>query len=582
MGMREIWQRWFGSKPSRRDNYSATYGSGNSAGFAGGGVGRLTASMATWSGGVNSDLDASLVIMRARARQLAQSNEYGRRYLSLVATNIVGHSGPKLQVRAMKDLRDPNKPTVLDKSANDAIEIHWAKWGEKADIAGRMKLSHMLRITAKSVARDGEALIRIIRDRKLPYGMALQLLEADRLAENINMTLSTGSIRQGVEIDSTGRPVAYWVYTSHPGDRYGTGQPGVERIPAGDIIHVFLPERAEQVRGYTWFHAVLLRSAQLHGYNEAAVTAARIGASKIAALERTDEAPDATDSMGDDKIGGAIQMNVEAGEMFELPPGYKLSSWNPDYPHANYESFVKTAMRGISAGVDVATHNLSGDMTDVNYSSARIAELSEREQWVVLQDWFISATSGLIYEQWLAGAMLRGDITFEVSGKSLPADKYTKFFNASRFQGRRWSWVDPSKEVDASEKLIATGLSSRSEIAASQGKDFDDILEEIKYEQQAMEAAGLPIGKPAPAAPPQTDPVLAKALDEIRADIRSIPRESNITVNSPVEMRAGDTLVADTFNQPAPEPTRRKFKKTPVRDARGIVLHIIEEEIIEE
>lgn len=562
MGMLDTLRNWLGAKPTKRDNYSATYGNGNSSGFAGGSVGRLSASMATWSGAINTDLDASLIIMRARARQLCQSNEYGRRFLALVATNVVGHAGPKLQVRAFKDQRDPSKPTTLDKSANDAIEQHWEKWGKKADIAGRMELSHLMRVTAKSVARDGEALIKIIRDRKLPYGMALQLLEADRLAENINLMEGNKTIRQGVEIDSTGRPVAYWVHTRHPGDRYNTGASGIERIPASDIIHVFLPERAEQVRGYTWFHAILMRANQLHGYNEAAVTAARIGASKIAALERDAEAPDLSAGMGDAQVGGAIQMNVEAGEMFELPPGYKLSSWNPDYPHANYESFVKTAMRGISAGLDVATHNLSGDMTDVNYSSARIAELAEREQWIVLQDWFIAATLGVIYEQWLPGALLRGDITFPVSGNALPADKLAKFADASKFQGRRWSWVDPSKEVDASEKLIATGLSSRSSIAASQGKDFDDIIDELKYEKELMDAAGLtpkaPVS-PAPAAAPQpaADQALNKAMLAIMTRAAEPSQPPNFTINhAPINVNTPEVRVdvqPSTINVAQPE-----------------------------
>src|SRR5574343_665780 len=236
MGMLDTFLRWI--KPSRRDNYAATYGSGNAAGFAGGSVGRLTASMASWSGTVNADLDASLVIMRARGRQLAANNEYGRRFLTLVGANIVGHAGPKLQVRATRDQRDPAKPTTLDKSANDAVEVHWAKWAKTADIAGRMTFPHLLRLVAKGVARDGEALVRIVRRRDLPYGIALQLLEADRLDETINLSTGARTIRQGVEIDATGRALAYWVKTQHPGDRYATGQQGIERIPAGDILHL--------------------------------------------------------------------------------------------------------------------------------------------------------------------------------------------------------------------------------------------------------------------------------------------------------------------------------------------------------
>lgn len=493
---------------ARRDNYAGVYGSSNNTGFAGGVVGRLTASMATWSGALNADLDGALIIMRARARQMCQSNEYGRRFLSLVASNMVGRKGPMLQVRAYMAQTDAKKLPQLDKAANDAVEIHWAKWSQRADIAGRMHLAHLLRVTAKAVARDGEALVRIVRRRDLPYGMALQLLEIDRLDETINVTLANGAVRQGVEVDTTGRPVAYYIKTRHPGDVYGHTASETERVLAADIRHVFLPERAEQVRGYTWLHAIILRAMQLHGFNDAAVLAARIGASKVAALERTEDSmPNGSELMADGQAGaGQLQMNVEGGEMFELPAGYKLTSWNPEYPHANFESFVKAAMRGISAGLDVATHNLSGDMTDVNYSSARIAELAEREQWMVLQDWFIQTLVEPIYQEWLALALLRGEITFEQSGKSLPADKLAKFSNASRFQGRRWSWVDPAKEIEAAKSGVELGITSRTRIAAEQGIDLDDVLDELEQEKQLMDAKGLapkPPAAPVPVASPQ-------------------------------------------------------------------------------
>lgn len=488
---------------AQRDNYVGTYGHGNNAGFAGGVVGRLTASMATWSGAINTDLDGTLIIMRARARQMCQSNEYGRRFLSLVAANIIGRKGPMLQVRAYMAQTNAAKLPQLDKAANDAVEIHWTKWGQRADIAGRMHLAHLLRVTAKAVARDGEALVRIVRRRDLPYGMALQLLEIDRLDETINLTLPNGAVRQGVEVDTTGRPVAYYIRSRHPGEIYGYVQSETERVPASDIRHVFLPERAEQVRGYTWLHAIIMRAMQLHGFNDAAVLAARIGASKVAALERTEDAvPNGAELMSDGQANaGQLQMNVEGGEMFELPAGYKLTSWNPEYPHANFESFVKAAMRGISAGLDVATHNLSGDMTDVNYSSARIAELAEREQWMVLQDWFIQTLVEPIFQEWLALALLRGDITFEQSGKSLPADKLAKFSSASRFQGRRWSWVDPSKEIEAASAAVNLGVTSRTRIAAEQGIDLDDVLDELEQEKQLMDAKGLTPKPPAAPAP---------------------------------------------------------------------------------
>lgn len=493
--------------------------------FAGAAVNRLTASLAGWSGSVNADLDGSLVILRARARQLAANTAHGRRFLSLVANNIVGaENQPKLQVRAMKDQRNPDKPTQLDKAANDAIEIHWEQWGRACDLGGRMTLTHLLRLVAKAVARDGEALVRLVRGRDLPYGLALQVLDIDRLDESLNRQGSGNAIRQGVELDSSGRAIALWVKTRHPGENYAVAAAEYERVPVADILHVFLPERPEQVRGYTWLHAVLLDSAQLAKFIESAVIAARVGASKIAALQRSEDSLDQSALMADSVSNGNLSMNVEAGEMFELPPGYTLNSWNPEYPHQNFDSFLKACLRGIASGLDVSAHNLTGDMTEVNYSSARIAELAEREEWMALQSWFIASVVRPIFKEWLSIALLRGEVTFPQSGKALPFDRFDKFYMAARFQGRRWQWVDPRAEVEAAQLLIENGLSSRTEIAAAQGREFDDVIDELEQEEKRLRETGLRAPPPAeePPVPPAPDPEAeershARHLEIVRA-----------------------------------------------------------------
>ena len=493
----------------KRDAFSALYGTGGAHGFAGGAVSRLTSSLATWSGSINADLDISLPILRSRARSLAANNEHGKRFLSLVSTNVVGRNNPKLQVRAMQNPVRSKGQNVLDKAANDTIENHWEIWGKTADITGRHRsLYALLRTAVRGVARDGEALVRIVRDRKLPYGIGLQLLESDRLDETLNSRLANGNtIRQGVEIDSALRAVAYHVRTAHPGENWRVTDNIVERVPASDMIHLFVPDRAEQVRGVTWFHAVILRGSIIHNFEEAAVTAAQIGASKIAALERADDVAQTTALMADGQASGTTQIKVEAGELFELPPGYRLSSWNPEYPHANFESFLKACLRGLASGLDVAAHNLTGDMTDVNYSSARIAELAEREVWMILQDWLISSFVMPIYEEWLALALLLGQITFD-SGSALPAEKFDKFVRASSFQGRRWSWVDPLKEAEANASMLASQLTSRARISAEQGLEFDDIMDELAAENEAIKTAGLITVTP-PVKP--LEPVPAKA-----------------------------------------------------------------------
>lgn len=486
-------------------------------GFAGGVVDRLTASLQQWSGAVNADLDSQLVILRARARALAANNEAGRRFLSMVAANVVGPAGPRLQVRAKN-----SDGVTLDKVANDAIEIAWDRWCRQAEVSGRMDFKQMLRVLIKAIARDGEALVRVVRDRSLPGGMQLQLIEIDRLDEALNTALPNGNmIRQGIEVTSYLKPVAYYIKTSHPGENYQTRPPLVERIDAKFIFHVYMPERAEQVRGYTWFHAVIRRASMLGDFEEAAVVAAQVGAKKMGVFTRDDDesAPAATPAvpggastaLADEKgSGGELVMSAEAGEFMELPPGYGLESWDPEYPHAHFGAFIKSCKEMLASGLDVAAHNLDGNMSGVNYSSARIAEMGERDMWLTVQDWFFGAFVMPIYREWLATALLRGDIVFP-SGKALPVDKFSKFADLSRFQGRRWDWVDPEKDMNSAEKKIALGLESRTAIAASMGREFDDVLDEIKTEEALAKAAGVSLtggqpAAPAPAPKPQKEP----------------------------------------------------------------------------
>ncbi len=547
--------------------------------FAGAQVTRLTFSMATSSASINADLDSALVPLRARARSLSQNNEFAARFITLVGVNIVGATGPTLQVRAELS----NAPGKLDKAANDAIEIHWQRWGRTADAAGKCSLPHLLRIIVEATARDGESLVVLVRDRTSPYGLKLQVLEADRLDETKNGVMSDGTtLRQGVEIDSFGRPIAYHIKESHPGELFQVSRSTTKRVPASAVCHVFLARRAEQVRGYTWLHAALMRLAQLQGFEESAVIAARIGASKIATIEQAEDAApglmgaQAVAQEGDPTIQQPnLHFSAEPGEVFQLPPGYKLNSWDPQYPHENFEAFVQQCLRAVSMGFGVATHNLSGNMSDVNYSSARIAELTEREIWTMLQEWFISNLLLPVYEAWLESALLLQQITFP-SGKALPADRLDKFLNASRFQGRRWAWVDPAKEAEASKMLIELGLASRTQIAASQGRDFADIVLELQAEREALQAAGLavvgtPAPTPAPAAPPEMKTIFeAGAIQmhhqagdtQVHAPISVPPTPIEVknehTINVPErEVHLDARIEGTTINNITPHPVRK-------------------------
>lgn len=196
---------------------------------------------------------------------------------------------------------------------------------------------------------------------------------------------------------------------------------------------------------------------------------------------------------------------------------------------------------------------------------------------MTLQGWWIETVMEPIYREWLASALLLGQITFEVSGKALPADKLDKFAQAAQFRGRRWAWVDPEKEANASEKLISLSLASRTEIAASQGRDFEDIVDELEQERLLLEAAGLPsvAGKPEAQVPDPaataaaTGKAFADALGAMKpAEVRV---DAPITVNSPVSVQTPD--VNNTVEAHFPEMSQEIIDKADAAEKKATETH---------
>ena len=470
------------------------------SGFAGASIDRLTASLSSWSGSVNSDLDGTLTTLRARSRNLCANTEYGRRFLTLVAGNVIGPEGPSLQVR-------------LDGNIKEAVEAAFYKWSCECDITGRMSLVELQRVGIKAVARDGDTIINLVRAPDLRDGIAVQVLECDRVNADINGTGFAGMpaanvARLGVELDTRGRHTAYYMMEAHPGEDVAARKSRVTtRHPAKDTRLVFLHERAEQVRGYPWMHAVMQRAQMLSGYEEAAVVAARLGASKMGFFKRSaDAVPGGLDAMGENQSDGSVTMSARPGEFEELPYGYELQQWDPQYPHEQFGEFVRSCLRGISAGLDVDYPTFANDLSNVNYSSIRAGTIETRDQWIALQGWWIRSCLNWIYREWLASALLQGSILNPQTGKPIPAARFKEILEASEFQGRRWDWVDPLKDAQASQLLIDQMLTSRTRVAASRGLDFADIVREQEIEKKMLDDAGLSIPEPKNSAPQPDQP----------------------------------------------------------------------------
>ena len=456
-----------------------------SALYAAAQMGRLTASMATYSLSANQEIYRSLRTMRARSRELARDNAHAKKFLQMVETNVIGPEGVMLQNKAGD--YGAGGTFKLDEVANSIIEREFKVWGYRGcEVTGRMSFPAAQRLYVRTMARDGEVLLRRIRDPKRNrHGYALQFIDVDRLDERYNDTAPNGNaIRMGVELNREGRAVAYWIDNWNPGDMLQlTGAAKErERVPADQIIHDFLQDRAEQIRGIPWMHAALIRLNNLGAFDEAAIIAARIGAAKMGFWTSKDG--DGSALADDEDAAGNLITEAEPGTFSVAPEGYEFQSFDPKYPEANYDGFTKACLRGIASGFGVSYNSLASDLEGVSYSSIRQGVLDERDCWKTIQAQVVDGLMRPVFRDWLETSLLLGQLG------PLPASKISKFHSDS-WQPRRWQWVDPKNDLEAAELAVKLGVTSRSDICAESGKDFRDVTEQNKQDEADLRAAGL-------------------------------------------------------------------------------------------
>lgn len=436
---------------------------------------RLYSSWLGTSNSADTEIYAALETLRARGRDLAQNNGYARRFLSMCKTNIVGHTGVRLQCKAYA----PNG-VDLDKKANAAIEARWKLFCrmENCCVSGDLSMIDLKKLIVETVMRDGEVLIRRYKPFPLnAFRYALQPIEADQLDHTMNCTMANGNrVVMGVEKDRWGRRVAYHILSAHPGESLTADyhRRERERIPASEILHLFVPERVNQTRGVSWLAPSAARAKMLDAYEEAEVVAARVSASKMGILTRPEGSED-DDEFANELEDGEGQKPVEEsydadpGTLWTAPDGYDMKMFDPTHPNAAFGEFMKGGLRGIASGWDCSYVMLANNLEGVNLSSIRHGEVAERDKWRILQTWLVEHFCTPIQEEWLLWDLLTG-------GNGLDPADFARL-NAPCWRPRGWQFVDIDKESKAVTRDVGNHTRSIWDVAAQRGDDLEEIFE---------------------------------------------------------------------------------------------------------
>lgn len=439
----------------------------------------------------------------------------------LIAGAVQGHKdrvvGPGLALQAMPDYRILGIDRTAAQDAARRMEDIFREWAEKpefCDVTETLTFGDMTRQSAGSDIVNGESvhLVHWLPERQAHRGSrfatVLQAIEPDAMASP--PTGANADIRDGVEVDEFGAPVAYHIGT-HPGDGAGAwswmrpaGAGFVrftrieKRNAAGrlQVIHNFDQKRPGQHRGVSLLAPVMSAILMRSRYQRAELQAAVVNAVIAAVLETPLDGASMSELF--DTADKYMAARGEAhGVRFGLGPGghiprlfmgEKLSGFNGGRPNSAFDTFVTGIDRYIAKGLGQTYESYVGDFSKTNYSSAR-ASLLETWRFVMWHRVFKTTYYARpVYELVIEEAVARGYLDLRGFLQSPVA---RRAWLKSSWMGPGRGWVDPVKEIQAAMFRISSGLSSLRDEAAEQGKDWEELVEQIATERRRLADLGI-------------------------------------------------------------------------------------------
>ena len=460
-------------------------------------------------GSADSDLLSELPTLVSRSRDLVRNHGVAAGAIQTLVDNVIGTG---LRLASLPDYRALGKSKKWADEWARIVETEWRSWAESTDCdaAGSLTFASMTALVFRSSLVNGEALALPLwlEERGCRYSTTLQLVEADRLS-NPRGEQDSKVLRSGIEIDAYGAPVAYHIRKTHPGDAYlgygsvldtgaehTSGTSAWERVPARTafgrlrVLHIHDKERTGQHRGKPLLSSIMPMFKMLDHYEQSELQAAVVNA-MIAAFVET---PLDGESIGE-MFGGSIEnylaarnewnIQLQSGSIIPVFPGDKVSPFTPSRPNTGYGQFVESVLRHIGTGLNIPFELLMKDFSKTNYSSARAALLEAWRYFNARRQWMATYWAKPVYELWLEEAINRGYVEAPTFYEQRSAWTRCKWIGPGR------GWIDPVKEAKAAQMRMQSGLSTLEDECASQGLDWEEVLEQLAREKAKILELGL-------------------------------------------------------------------------------------------
>ena len=456
------------------------------------------------------DIDKNIPVLRQRSRSLFMSAPLAVSAIKTNRTNIVGE-GLRLKSAIDGDFlgMTPEEAAQWQRSAEREFEL-WAR-SKFCDSTRVNNFYEIQQVACMSWLMNGDACVLLEYEpptKMLPYGLRIHLIESDR----ISTPHSTGNnvylyaadpdtknrIFNGVEVDAGNRVVAYHICSTYPNSNLYARKEWTrvkafgEKTGTPNVLMIYETERAEQYRGVPYLAPVIESLKQLTRYSEAEMMAAVIngfftvfvksekGASETGFTGVVDE----EDRISDDDVN----YELGPGMVNILAPGEDIEIADAKRPSSNFDAFTTSLAKYVGAALEIPVEVLVKHFSS-SYSASRAGLLEAWKGFRMKRSWLAADSCQPVYEMFLAEAIGAG----RLKAPGFFLDPVIRMaYCGAQWNGPAQGMIDPVKEVNAAEKRINIGISTRQrETIEMTGGDFDSNVAQLARENQLMEAAGL-------------------------------------------------------------------------------------------
>lgn len=441
--------------------------------------------------GPNAAYDATVrQRLRIRGRYETTNNCYLKGLVRSQSYDLIG-TGPRPQVTL------PNGDT----NSARLIEKRYAKWQR------RNKLPRKFRTMHKAACRCGAGLLLFDSWMQSadPVKFTLRPVEID-LLQTPPEFLSDPLVIDGIRVDGSGNPEAYYFLKQHPGERnalFGFKPNDFETIPAERVIHWYLEDRPGQQHGIPEITPALPLMSKLRRFSDATLTAAEFAA-MIAGVLKTDLPADATNTS---TVGDWQFYEMVRGALMALPANYEASQMKAEHPNTTFPDFERVKLTEAGRSVNAPQNVITGNSSGYSFSGGRLDHLPYHAGHWIDRDDFQTIAFDPIFAQWAAEGLL-------VDGyfpAGLPDfEEWTILCNWDGFPE-----IDQTKSADADDKRLRNGTATLGGILAERdGANWREALDQLAEEVEAFRARGLKhpfdaqqaAATPTAGKPPQTSP----------------------------------------------------------------------------